>query len=137
MKVAKVLRRLSKIQALMSDVMERYVTLAPAVRKALREAMAAVTVAKEAVSLEVSSGATRNPPLKKSQTAPTSRLELPDGKRKQSATGNRKAAAKKGAPIPKTARAKEEVPVRAAVKRVATKKAVPPHDEVKTQGTVE
>ena len=52
MKATKALKRLAKIEALMSDVTEKYVTLAPALRKALRDAMAAVTVAKEAVSLE-------------------------------------------------------------------------------------
>jgi hypothetical protein len=56
MKATKALKRLAKIEALMSDVTEKYVTLAPAVRKALRDAMAAVTVAKEAVSLDAPSG---------------------------------------------------------------------------------
>ena len=67
MKATKALKRLAKIEASISDVTERYVTLAPAVRKALRDAMAAVTVAKEAVGLEVSSGtaATSPPALKK------------------------------------------------------------------------
>jgi len=54
MKATKALKRLAKIEALMSDVTEKYVTPAPALRKALRDAMAAVTVAKEAVSLEAS-----------------------------------------------------------------------------------
>jgi hypothetical protein len=64
MKPTKALKRLAKIEASMSDVTERYVTLAPAVRKALRDAMAAVTVAKEAVGLEVSSDTETNPPVK-------------------------------------------------------------------------
>jgi hypothetical protein len=43
MKATKALKRLTKIEASMSDVTERYVSLAPAVRKALQDAMAAVT----------------------------------------------------------------------------------------------
>ena len=64
MKATKALKRLAKIEASMSDVTERYVSLAPSVRKALRDAMAAVTVAKEVVGLEATSGTETNPPVK-------------------------------------------------------------------------
>jgi hypothetical protein len=68
MKANKALRRLTEIGVLMSDVVERYPTSAPAVRKALQDAMAAVTVAKEAVDLEASP---KNLPVE--QHEPTSR----------------------------------------------------------------
>lgn len=66
MKASKALKRLAKIEALMSDVVERYVTLAPAVRKALHDAMAGIAVAKDAVSLDASSGTPKKSPVKKS-----------------------------------------------------------------------
>jgi hypothetical protein len=71
MKATKALKCLTKIEASMSDVTDRYVTIAPAVRKALRDAMAAVTMAKDAVGFEVSSGtaATSPPALKKAKAA--------------------------------------------------------------------
>ena len=50
MKATKALRRLAKIEASMSDVVERYVSLAPAVRKAL-------------LSLEVSSETADDSPV--------------------------------------------------------------------------
>ena len=46
MKPNKALRRLTKIEELMSDVVERFSTNAPSIRKALRDAVAAVAVAK-------------------------------------------------------------------------------------------
>lgn len=66
MKASKALKRLTKIEGLMSDVMEKYVTLAPAVRKALHDAIAAVAVAKEAVSLDASHGTAKDSPVKES-----------------------------------------------------------------------
>jgi len=66
MKANKALKRLAKIEALISDVMERY-SSAPHMREVLQEAKAAVTRAKEAVSLQVSSGTAKNPPVKHSR----------------------------------------------------------------------
>jgi hypothetical protein len=63
MKVNKALKRLTRIEALMSDVTERFSTSAPSIREALQDAMAAVTVAKEAVSLEATSGTETDPPV--------------------------------------------------------------------------
>ena len=67
MKTNKALKRLAKIEALISDVMERYSESAPHIREVLQDAKAAVTRAKEAVRLQASSGTTKNPPLKHSK----------------------------------------------------------------------
>ena len=53
MKANKALKRLAKIEALISNVTQRYSASAPAVRKVLRDAKAAVARAKEAVSLRL------------------------------------------------------------------------------------
>ena len=60
MKAKKALKRLAKIEALISDVTERY-SSAPHIREVLQDAKAAVTRAKEAVSLQASSGTTSAP----------------------------------------------------------------------------
>jgi 1,2-phenylacetyl-CoA epoxidase PaaB subunit len=57
MKADKTLKRLTKIEELMSDVTKRYSAGAPSIREALQDAKDAVTRAKDAVSLHVSSGA--------------------------------------------------------------------------------
>ena len=56
MKAKKILKRIAKIEALMSEVTERYSASAPHIREVLQDAKAAVTRAKEAVSLQASSG---------------------------------------------------------------------------------
>jgi hypothetical protein len=61
MKVDKVLKRLVKIEESMSDVLERYSGSAPHIRAALQDAKAAVIRAKDAVSLQASSGTTSAP----------------------------------------------------------------------------
>jgi len=58
MKANKALKRLAKIEALISDLMERYSASAPHIREVLQDAKAAVTRAKEAVSLQSSSETT-------------------------------------------------------------------------------
>jgi hypothetical protein len=105
MKPNKALRRLTKIEASMSDVVERYVTLAPAVRKALRDAMVAVTVAKEAVSLEVSSGTATNPPVEPPalKKAAESTKSVP-AKKTASPKKSAVKSSKKAAPVGKTGR---------------------------------
>jgi hypothetical protein len=57
MKANKALKRLVRIEGLISDLTERYSASAPQVRDALQDARAAVTRAKEAVGLEASSAA--------------------------------------------------------------------------------
>ncbi len=62
MKAKKALKRLNKIEALISDVTERYSAGASQIRDVLRDAKAAVIRAKEAV--QASSGKAKNPPVK-------------------------------------------------------------------------
>ncbi len=61
MKANKALKRLAKIEALMSDVAERYSESVPHIREVLQHAKAAVTRAKEAVGLQASSETAKNP----------------------------------------------------------------------------
>src|SRR4051794_9232209 len=96
MKANKALKRLAKIDALMSDVIERYSTHASPIRKALRDVMDAVALSKKLVSQEASSRRPTNPPVKQ--------------------TTWKKAA-------PKSAPARKAVPKPGAVKRVVPKKA--------------
>jgi len=78
MKTNKALKRLTKIEALMSAVTERYSASAPHIREALDDAKAAVIRAKQAVSLEASSGGSKTPPLKRSkQTEGTTETSKP------------------------------------------------------------
>ena len=77
MKVNKALRRLTEAETLLSDVVERFSTNAPFVREALQDAVAAIAVAREAVSLVAPSGADSVP---SSATLPAT----PEGKRKKS-----------------------------------------------------
>jgi hypothetical protein len=105
MKAAKALRRLTKIESLMADVVEQYSGSSPAVRKALQDAMAAVVVAKEAVSLEVSSGmAMANGPVE--HPAPKNAAEVPKSAPPQKAAPKKSAVKteKKAAPVKKTGR---------------------------------
>jgi hypothetical protein len=85
MKANKALKRLAKIEALMSDVTERYSASAPHVRELLQDAKAAVTRAKEAVSLRTSSGTAKNPAVKHSAPMSKATPEPSKPKRKLSA----------------------------------------------------
>ena len=110
MKANKALKRLAKIEALMSDVTERY-SSAPHIREVLQDAKAAVTRAKEAVSLQASSGTTKNPPLKHSKPpskAATKKhwaLKRAEAAKAQLTTAKKKSARKKAA-VKKAATAK-------------------------------
>jgi hypothetical protein len=65
MKANKALKRLTKIEAVMSDVTERHSASSPHIREVLQDAKAAITRAKETVSLQQCSGtAKKNPPVK-------------------------------------------------------------------------
>jgi 1,2-phenylacetyl-CoA epoxidase PaaB subunit len=94
MKANKALKRLARIEELMSDVTDRYDVGAPSIREALRDAKDAVTRAKEAVSLHVFSTAT-NSPVKSSKPVSKSTPGLRKSKQKLSAEGT---PAKKEAP---------------------------------------
>ena len=124
MKANKALKRLAKIEALISDVTERYSASAPHVRDVLQDAKAAVARAKEAVRLRASAGKSKkSAPIKKGAKKAAA---------KKAAPAQTKAAVKKVAvkvPTAKTpkaerkAAAKKAAPAqtKAAVKRVAAK----------------
>jgi hypothetical protein len=67
MKANKALKRLAKIEGLISDVVERYSPAAPQMREALRDAQSAVARAREAVSPQASSGKRKEPVAKRSK----------------------------------------------------------------------
>lgn len=68
MKANKALKRLAKIEALLSDVAVRYSPGEPHAQKVLQDANAAVARAREALSLQASSsGTAKNPPAKHSK----------------------------------------------------------------------
>jgi hypothetical protein len=87
MKTNKALKRLAKIEALISKVTERSSASAPHIRELLRDAKAAVTRAKEAVSLQASSGTAKNPPVEHSEPTSKAKREPSKPKRKLSAAG--------------------------------------------------
>jgi hypothetical protein len=72
MKANKALKRLAKIEVLLSDLTVRYATDAPVFQEALQEAKAAVARAKEATTLDASSGKAKPPkPPSKASTKKT------------------------------------------------------------------
>src|ERR1035441_3665687 len=89
MKANKALKRLAKIEALMSDVTERYSVSAAHIREVLQDAKVAVTRAKEAVSLQASSGTAKYPPVKHSEPTSKATPESSKTKRELSATGRK------------------------------------------------
>ena len=89
MKANKALKRLAKIEALISDLAERYSTDAPLIRGVLQNARVAVTRAKEAVSLQASSGTPNNPPVEHSERTSKAKREPSKPKRKLSAAGRK------------------------------------------------
>ena len=82
MKANKVLKRLAKIEALILKVTERSSASAPHIRELLGDVKAAVIRAKEAVSLQASSGTAKNPPMKRSKPPSNATPELSKPKRK-------------------------------------------------------
>ena len=88
MKANKALKRLAKIEASMSDVTERF-SSASHIREVLQDAKAAVTRAKEAVSLQASSGTAKNPLVKHSKPPLKATPEPSKPKRKLSAAGRK------------------------------------------------
>ena len=138
MKANKALRRLSKIEALLSDVTERYSASGPHIRELLRDAKAAVIRAKKAV--QASSGTATNPPVKHSQplskTAPepskpkptlsaAGRKAISDATKKRWAA-KRAAAVKPGSAVAKKAAVRKSTPVKVVVKKSAPVKTAKP-----------
>ena len=93
MKANKALRRLTKIESLMSDVTQRYSANA-LVREVLQDAKAAVNRAKDAVGLQqASSGMPKNAPVKHPKPTSQQTPELSKPKRKLTAAGRKAIAA--------------------------------------------
>jgi hypothetical protein len=120
MKANKILKRIAKIEALMSKLTERSSASAPHIRELLRDAKAAVTRAKKAVSLQASSGTAKNPPVVHAEPSSKTTPEASKPKRKLSAAG-RKAIS-------------DATKKRWAAKRAAVKKAAPVKVAKKTGG---
>jgi len=111
MKANKALKRLTKIKALLSDVTRRYSANAPNLRDVLQYAEDAVTRAKEAVGLEVSSSSKRHPKVARSA--------------KKAAPAKKKNAVKKVVNAPRARTAKKTPPAEKQAKKGSLKKAAP------------
>ncbi len=111
MKANKALKRLAKIKALIADVTERYSASAPHLRDVLQYAEDAVTKAKEAVGLHVSSG-TKG----RAKAAKAAKKAVPIQK---------KTAVKKVVNAPTAKTAKKSTPIRKVAKKRAAKKTAP------------
>ena len=120
MKTNKALKRLAKIEALMSAVTKRYSASTPHTRKALQDVKAAVTRAMEAVSLQASAGKAKNPPVKPSKRPSKATPELSKPKRKLSAAG-RKAISEAAKRRWAAKRAETKKPSPAVAKKAAVK----------------
>ena len=125
MKANKALKRLAKIEALISDVTERYSASESQIRDVLQYAKAAVVRAREAV--QASSGMAKKSPVKHSQPPSKTVPEPSRPKRKLSAAGRKaisearkkrwaakKAAAKAGPSIARRATPTKAAPLKAA-----------------------
>jgi hypothetical protein len=143
MKANKALKRLAKIEALMSDVTERYSASAPHIRQVLEDAREAITQAKEAVSLQASTGTAKNARVKDSKPPLKATPEPSKPKRKLSAAGRKAiiAATKKRWALKRAEAAKAQLRTakKAAKKKAATKKAAlkaPPAKAAKKRAPV-
>src|ERR1039458_9711756 len=125
MKAKKVLKRIAKIEALISEVKERSSASAPHIRELLGDAKAAVIRVKEAGILQASSGPAKNRPVKHSEPSSKTTLELSKPKRKLSAAGRKAivAATKKRWATFHAAKAKPVVAKKATVKKAPVKAA--------------
>jgi hypothetical protein len=123
MKVNKALKRLAKIEALISNVTERYSASAPHIREVLHDARAAVTRAREAMSLQASSATAKHPPVKHSKPPTKTAPESAKPKRRISEEGMKRiiAATKKRWAL-KRAEAAKGAAGKARPKKIARKK---------------
>ena len=115
MKANKALKRLAKIEALISDVMERYSSRASHIREALRDAKAAIARVTQAINSQVPSETAKRAPVKRKKAA------------------GKKAAVK--TPTAKTG--KKPPPIKKAAKKAAAKKTVPAPVQTVTTPAVE
>ena len=110
MKANKALKRLAKIETLMSDVAERFSASAPHLREALKDLKAAMASVKEAVKVQTS-------PAPKKSTS------------KKAARAGKKAvaqkAAKKRAPLRKPAKSAKKSPLRRVAAASSSPEAMP------------
>ena len=105
MKANKALKRLAKVEALISDVMERYSSRASHIREALRDAKAAIARVTQAMNSQTPSDSAKRAPVKRRKAAgkkaaiktPTAKTGMKPTPIKKSA---KKAAAKKTVPAP-------------------------------------
>ena len=107
MKAKKVLKRLAKIESLISDVTDRYPDCTAQIREALQDAKASFTRVKKAVNSQVSAEKGKRAGTKRKKVAARKTVKAPTAK-----------AAKKGAPIKKAVKnavAKRTAPAPVAV----------------------
>jgi hypothetical protein len=143
MKANKALKRIAKIEALMSDVTERYSASAPHIRQVLQDAKEAITQAREAVSLQASTGTAKNARVKDSKPPSKAMPEPSKPKRKLSAAGRKAiiAATKKRWALKRAEAAKAQLRTekkaakKAARKKSASKKAATKKAAVKAPPT--
>ena len=139
MKANKALKRLAKIEALMSDVTERYSASAPYIRQVLQDAKEAITQAKEAVSLQASTGTAKNARVKDSKPPSKATPEPSKPKRKLSAAGRKAiiAATKKRWALKRAeaAKAQRRTAKKAAKKKAARKKSATKKSATKKAAT--
>lgn len=126
MKANKALKRLVKIEELMSGLTERYSAKEPHIREALQDAKAAVARAKEAVSLQASSGTPKNPAKPKRKHSVAGRKpsqEAVPRRQARNRAGAAKAdrAAKKAAPARKKSAVKKKAAKAPAARTAATR----------------
>jgi 1,4-alpha-glucan branching enzyme len=133
MKVNKALKRLAKIEAVMSNVAARYSPSAPQTREALQDAKAAVVRAKEAVEAFFRTAKNAAKPKRKRSAAPRRRrvqkraaVAQAGGAAKKAAPVRKKAAVKKTAVKAPAARTtKKRAPIKKAVKKTTAKPMAP------------
>jgi hypothetical protein len=109
MKAKKVVKRLTKAETLLSNVIDQFATLEDGVRELLDSAKASVARAKQAVTLRSSIAAPKKPPVKAEQPkrkglSPQGRKRLSIAAKKRWAIAKRKGvSAVTGLPLSKTA----------------------------------
>ena len=161
MKANKALKRLRKIEALISDVSERYSSGASHIREAFHDALAAFARVKAAVSSEASSGTAKDSKAPSTETPKPARRKLSaagkkaiqegvrrrmaqrkeaaanaDQSKKKASPAREKAAAKTvAAKTPTAMTATKNAPIRKAAKKTAPKKTA--HAPVKIPATVQ
>lgn len=128
MKAKKALKRLTKIEALMSDVTERFPNTSLQIQGALKDAKAAFARLKEAVSLQVSSETANDSKAPSRQTPETINLKPGVGRvaQKSEATANTEQSKKKaGKTMVAKTRASMTAKKRAPIKKVGQETAAP------------